>query len=98
MKARQHSSSLGHRILPLAFLLPLVACAPSPQVGLDNENRVFTPDPMLPLKISLTTPLISWKRYEKRRQDKMIESLERIRKMKLSRDVYEIVDRGLRDS
>jgi len=46
----------------------------------------------------MTTPLISWKRYEKRRQDKMIESLERIRKMKLSRDVYEIVDRGLRDS
>ncbi len=46
----------------------------------------------------LTTPLISWQRYEKRRQEMMIESLERIRKMKLSRDVYEIVNRGLRDS
>ena len=46
----------------------------------------------------MTTPLISWKRYEKRRQNMMIENLERIRKMKLSRDVYEIVNRGLKES
>jgi hypothetical protein len=58
MKARQFSSSLGRRLLPLAFLLSLIACAPSKQVGLDNENRVFTPDPMLPLRISLTNPLV----------------------------------------
>ncbi|RZW19154.1 MAG: DUF3458 domain-containing protein, partial [Desulfobulbaceae bacterium] len=44
----------------------------------------------------MANPLISWKRYEKTRQDLMVGSLERLReKRDLSRDVYEIVNRGL---
>ena len=47
----------------------------------------------------MTNPLISWQRYEKRRQEMMIDSLKRIKtKTDLSRDVYEIVDRGLAES
>ena len=46
----------------------------------------------------MTNPLISWKRYEQSRKDLMIESLKQLKTMKLSRDVYEIVDRGLTDS
>jgi aminopeptidase N len=47
----------------------------------------------------MANPLISWKRYEKRRQELMIGSLERLRdKKELSRDVYEIVNRGLMES
>ena len=47
----------------------------------------------------MTNPLISWKRYEKRRQEMMIDSLKRIQnKQNLSRDVYEIVNRGLTGS
>ena len=44
----------------------------------------------------MANPLISWKRYEKKRQELMVGSLERLRDKKdLSRDVYEIVNRGL---
>ena len=47
----------------------------------------------------MTTPLISWKRYERRRQEMMIDGLKRIQnKRNLSRDVYEIVNRGLAGS
>lgn len=44
----------------------------------------------------LASPLISWKRYEKQRRAMMIESLRDLQKNKtLSRDVFEIVSRGL---
>jgi aminopeptidase N len=47
----------------------------------------------------MASPLISWKRYERKRQALMVGSLERIREKKdLSRDVYEIVNRGLMES
>ncbi|MEJ2136640.1 MAG: aminopeptidase N [Desulfofustis sp.] len=47
----------------------------------------------------MTNPLISWKRYEPRRQKMMIDGLKRIQnKRNLSRDVYEIVNRGLAGS
>jgi aminopeptidase N len=47
----------------------------------------------------MANPLITWKRYEKKRQALMVGSLERIKeKNDLSRDVYEIVNRGLMQS
>ncbi len=43
-------------------------------------------------------PLISYRRYEPRRKEMMIECLRRIRStQKLSRDVYEIVSKGLQE-
>ncbi len=42
----------------LLLLLPILACAPGGQVGLDNENRVFPPDRLLPLRLAIATPLV----------------------------------------
>ncbi|MEJ2056572.1 MAG: aminopeptidase N [Desulfofustis sp.] len=43
-------------------------------------------------------PLISYRRYEPRRKEMMIDCLKRIRSTrKLSRDVYEIVSKGLKE-
>ena len=47
----------------------------------------------------MTGPLISWQRYEKKRKQMMVASLERIRSSsRLSRDVFEIVNKGLEGS
>jgi aminopeptidase N len=58
---------------------------------------ILTLDDLNPqIAARLANPLISWKRYEKTRQDLMVGSLERLKEKKdLSRDVYEIVNRGL---
>jgi aminopeptidase N len=61
---------------------------------------IFELDDLNPqIAARMANPLISWKRYEKKRQELMVGSLERIREKKdLSRDVYEIVNRGLMQS
>ncbi len=60
-------------------------------------DMILTLDDLNPqIAARLANPLISWKRYEKTRQDLMVGSLERLKEKKdLSRDVYEIVNRGL---
>ncbi len=44
--------------LPTFFILFGLACAPTSNLGLNNENRIFSPNPMLPLKVAITAPLI----------------------------------------
>ncbi len=47
----------------------------------------------------MTSPLISWHRYEPKRKQLMVDSLEKIRSSsRLSRDVFEIVSKGLEGS
>ncbi len=49
--------SLSTLLLALALLLPMLACSSGRQVGLDNENQVFPPDQLLPLRVAVATPL-----------------------------------------
>lgn len=54
-----HSPGRQKQLLLLVCLLWLPACASGPQSGLDNEYRIFSPDPLVPLRVAITSPLES---------------------------------------
>tara|TARA_R110002096_G_scaffold277561_1_gene471610 strand:+ start:593 stop:3238 length:2646 start_codon:yes stop_codon:yes gene_type:complete len=69
----------------------------------DGSGYTFLADKIIELNAinpqvasRLVKPLIDWKKYDAGRQDLMKQSLQRIKAVpELSRDVFEIVDRGL---
>ncbi len=56
------NSSCGRMIMItlaiLVLVLPMLACTSGRQVGLDNENQVFPPDQLLPVRIAIATPQV----------------------------------------
>jgi len=52
--------SLIKTTIGLFFLMPLVACTAGRQAGLSNENQVFPPDQMLPLRVAISRPMVEF--------------------------------------
>ncbi len=57
MSITSYSPSGRWQFLLLVCLLLLPACASGPRSGLDNEYRVFSPDPLVPLRVAITSAL-----------------------------------------
>lgn len=59
-------------------------------------DEVLRTDALNPqLASRLITPLTRWKRYDERRQPLMLKALQRIQENKLSRDLYEVVNKSM---
>ena len=59
-------------------------------------DEVLRTDVLNPqLASRLITPLTRWKRYDERRQPLMLKALQRIQENKLSRDLYEVVNKSM---